>query len=62
MYELYVATNTGDIDQLKLGQIEAGSDKEKLKTYYGVSPLKARVMLHQDLTDYLKNREADKAE
>lgn len=62
LYELYVATNTGDIDQLKLGQIEAGSDKEKLKTYYGVSPLKARVMLHQDLTDYLKNREADKTE
>lgn len=59
MFELYTATGSHEVDELKLEQLEATADNDKLKAYYQVSVFKAKIKLHQELKEYIESRKAD---
>ena len=59
MFELYVATGSHEVDELKLERLEATADNEKLKAYYQASVFKAKIMLHQQLKEFIEKRKAD---
>lgn len=58
LYEIYSAAESGDIDQLKLDELEKAADINKAAAVYGCSAFAARKKLHAELTDFIHNRKA----
>lgn len=59
MFELYIATGSHEVDELKLERLEATADNDRLKAYYQASVFKAKIKLHQELKEYIEKRKAD---
>ena len=60
LFKLYVDTGNGYVDELRMKNLENTVDDNKLLEYYpNTSLLKAKIMLHAELKDYIENRKAD---
>lgn len=58
LYDLYIASQSADVDQLKLGELEDTADIAKVMAVFGVGKFSARTKLHSELSAFIEERKA----
>jgi type I restriction enzyme R subunit len=59
MYQLYLETGSGEIDEIRLKALEETADIELVKEHFGCSEFAARGKLHRELKEYLVEQKAE---